>query len=89
MLPQAGSLRCPIQPEETELAALRMLTTRTTPGLSRAESAIRSLSFWIDDHASCQALVAAAAHTPADLLPDVLDVDQGPDGADLSVLRAL
>jgi hypothetical protein len=25
----------------------------------------------------------------ADLLPDVLDVDQGRDGADLGVLRAL
>jgi hypothetical protein len=29
------------------------------------------------------------AHTAADLLPDVLDVDQGRDGADLGVLRAL
>jgi hypothetical protein len=29
------------------------------------------------------------AHIPADLLPDVLDVDQGRDGADLGVLRAL
>jgi hypothetical protein len=26
---------------------------------------------------------------PADMLPDVLDVDQGSDGADLGVLRAL
>lgn len=29
------------------------------------------------------------ARGPADLLPDVLDVDQGRDGADLGVLRAL
>jgi len=30
-----------------------------------------------------------AAPIAADLLPDVLDVDQGRDGADLDVLRAL
>jgi hypothetical protein len=29
------------------------------------------------------------ARIAADLLPDVLDVDQGRDGADLGVLRAL
>jgi hypothetical protein len=28
MMPQADSLTCPIRPEETELAVLRMLTTR-------------------------------------------------------------
>jgi hypothetical protein len=32
---------------------------------------------------------AKQAHRAADLLPDVLDVDQGRDGADLGVLRAL
>jgi hypothetical protein len=32
---------------------------------------------------------AKQAHRAADLPPDVLDVDQGRDGADLGVLRAL
>jgi hypothetical protein len=40
MILQAGSLTRPIRPEETELATLRMLTTETTPDLSRSESAI-------------------------------------------------
>jgi len=33
--------------------------------------------------------VGENARSAADLLPDVLDVDQGRDGADLGVLRAL
>jgi hypothetical protein len=32
---------------------------------------------------------SGGAHIAADLLPDVLDVDQGRDDADLGVLRAL
>jgi hypothetical protein len=56
---------------------------------SSTESAIRNSATQRFDHAQRLRLVSGYRTISADLLPDVLDVDQGRDGADLGVLRAL
>ena len=75
--------------DHTKVDVLCATARLVVPVVSRAESAIRNSATWHSDHAQQLRLVRDRHAISADLLPDVLDVDQGRDGADLGVLRAL